>query len=190
MKYIKIIALYSSLLVIFLLQLSLPAMAKNKADITDITIERDLGNLEVSFRVQECFTPKMEEAIKTGVLTSFRIRVILEKPGIAFQSQVLENTIEHTIKYDLLKNEYDVRIPEHPERILRTRDFEEAKRWMSTVRNLPVIPLGRLEREQTYQLRLKVELSKIQLPLFLRYILFFVSLWDFETDWQQVEVTL
>ena len=186
----KIIALCGSLLAFFVFHLSLPASAKNKADITDIRIEREQGNMQVSFRLQDCFTPNMEEAIKTGVRTSFRIRMILEKPGLAFQSQILDNTVEHTIKYDLLKNEYDVQIPEHPDGILRTRDFEQAKKWMSTVTDLPVIPLWRLDGGQTYHLRLKVELSKIELPLFLRYILFFVSLWDFETDWQKVDITL
>jgi len=32
-------------------------------------------------------------------------------------------------------------------------------------------------------LRIKAELDPIKLPLHLEYLFFFVSLWDFETDW-------
>jgi hypothetical protein len=54
------------------------------------------------------------------------------------------------------------------------------------VENLPVIPLWRLQKSQPYHLRLKAELSKVQVPFFIRYIFFFVSMWDFESDWQKV----
>jgi len=31
------------------------------------------------------------------------------------------------------------------------------------------------------------ELDKIRLPLYLHYVFFFLSLWDFETDWYAVD---
>jgi hypothetical protein len=31
------------------------------------------------------------------------------------------------------------------------------------------------------------QLDKIRLPFYLHYVLFFVSLWDFETDWYAVD---
>ena len=33
----------------------------------------------------------------------------------------------------------------------------------------------------------KAELEKVRLPLYLHYVLFFVSLWDFETDWFTID---
>jgi len=190
MTSFKSIARCGTLLAILLLWYALPVSAANRAQIVDIALNRDRGNLVVSLRIKDCFTPKMEEAIKTGVLTTFRILVVFEQGNLPFRSRIVDTAIEHTIKYDLLKNEYHVQVPEHPDRILRTRDFEQAKRWMSTVSRYSLIPLRRLEEGQTYELRLKAELSKFQLPLFFRYILFFVSLWDFETDWQKVDFTL
>lgn len=163
------------------------ASAKNRADIADVKVTRAQGNLEVSFRILNCFTPKMEEAIQSGVPTTFRIRVVLEEPGLPlFKSQLLNISLDHSIKYDRLKNAFLVTLPEHPERELVTEDFTEAKQLMSTVSSLPVIPLWRLENDEDYRLRIKAELSKVRLPLFFRYIFFFVSLWDFETDWHQV----
>lgn len=192
MKKILLILLYSGfwliLLGIFILP---PAMAKNKADIVGAKIGKEGEILEVSFSIQDCFTPKMEEAIRSGVSTSFRILVVLEKPGLPLlRSKLLDLSLEHTIKYDRLRNEFRITLPEHPEGVVVTKDFDEAKRWMSSIRELPVIPLWRLQKKELYQLRFKAELSKFRLPLFFRYVFFFVSLWDFETDWQKITFSL
>ena len=60
---------------------------------------------------------------------------------------------------------------------------------MTEIDNLKIIPLNRLEKGEQYQLRVKAEVSKKTLPLYLHYILFFVSLWDYETDWYTIDFT-
>ena len=190
MRKILIHTLLCCLLAVFMSLFATNVQAKNKAEIVDVQVARERGNVEVSFRIQDCFTPKMEEAIKNGVATTFRIRVLLEKPGSFFRTQILDFVLEHSIKYDRLKNEYRVKLPELPDRLCVTHDFEEAKRLMATVSELPILPLWRLDKENTYTLRLKAELSKVQLPAFLRYILFFVSLWDFESDWHNANFSV
>jgi len=133
----------------------------------------------------------MEEARQNGVPTTFRLLVALEKPSAVFvRSVVVDFAIEHTIKYNRLNNEYQVHLPEHPQKMLVTRDFDQAKSWMSTVNDLPVIHTCWLRKDLEYTLKAKAELSKVALPLFLRYIIFWVSLWDFETDWQAVQFTM
>jgi hypothetical protein len=166
----------------------LPAFAKDKADIVDVDLERSRGNLEVSFRLHDCFSPKMEEAIRAGIPTTFRFRIIVEKQRRfpLFRSPLVDIVFEHTIKYDRLRNRYRVQLPEQSDREVTTPDFEEAKRTMSTVKDLPLIPLWRLGDRSSYQVLLKAELSKFYLPLLFRYIFFFVSLWDFETEWYKV----
>ncbi len=167
------------------------ALAKNKAEIVDVEIAKGPGILRVSFFIEDCFTPSLEEAIRSGVPTTFRIRTVVEKAGfLFFSSSILDVILEHTIKYDYLKNEYLVQIPENPDAARVTKDFDEAKHWMSTVHELPLLPLWRLEKDQPYELRIRAELSKVELPLFFRYIFFFVSLWDFETDWLKIPFTL
>lgn len=168
--------------------LGLPASAKDKVDIVDVTLDRSRGNLEVSFRLHNCFSPKMEEAIRAGIPTTFRFRILVERQRRLpfFRSPLVDIVFEHTIKYDRLRGRYRVQLPEQPERELTTPDFEEAKRSMSTVKDLPLIPQWRLGEGAGNQVLLKAELSKFYLPLLFRYIFFFVSLWDFETDWHKV----
>ena len=162
--------------------------APNKAEISKIVIDKNGKNLEASFRLIDCFNSDMEEAILNGVPTTFRIIVVVEKPSLLLmKSKVADFTLQHTIRYNRLNNEFQVDLPEHPQKILVTRNFDEAKKWMSTVDNLPVIPTCWLSKDQEYYLNVKAELSKVELPLFFRYILFWVSLWDFETEWYTVE---
>lgn len=165
--------------------------AANKALIQDISIDSFGRDIEVSFKLENCFTPKMEEAILNGVPTTFRIIVALEKPAPALmKGEVVDFALEHTIRYNRLNNEFQVHLPEHPQKFLVTRNFNEAKAWMSTVRGLPVIATCWLRRDLEYTLKIKAELSKVELPLFFRYIIFWVSLWDFETDWYTVKFSM
>lgn len=162
-----------------------------RAEITRVVLEKGGRDLEVSFRIEDCFTSKMEEALHNGVPVTFRILVSIEKPSIMLvRSEVVDFMLKHTIRYDRLNNEYQVQLQEDEDKVRVTEDFSEAKKWMSTVEKLPIIHTCWLHKGQEYQLKLKAELSKVELPVFLRYILFWVSLWDFETDWQKVSFTM
>ncbi len=165
--------------------------ASNKAIIQELSIDKFGQDVEVNFKLENCFTPKMEEAILNGVPTTFRIIVALEKPAPALmKGDVVDFALEHTIRYNRLNNEFQVHLPEHPQKFLVTRNFNEAKAWMSTIRGLPIIATCWLRKDLEYTLKVKAELSKVELPLFFRYIIFWVSLWDFETDWYTVKFSM
>ncbi|MGA8181415.1 MAG: DUF4390 domain-containing protein, partial [Desulfobacterales bacterium] len=68
-----------------------------------------------------------------------------------------------------------------------TQSFDEAQKLMTEIDSLKIVPLKQLEKGGHYQLRAKAELSKVTLPFYLHYVLFFVSLWDFETDLYTVD---
>jgi hypothetical protein len=67
-----------------------------------------------------------------------------------------------------------------------TKSFDDAKLLMSQINSLEIVELNKLIKGQQYQIRAKAELSKVTLPLYLHYILFFVFMWDFETDWHSI----
>ena len=167
------------------------AAARTEAEIIDVRTAQEDSAVKVSFAVRNCFTPEMEKAILSGVVTTFRFLAVLEKPGPPlFAEKIVDVSFEHTIRYDRLRNEFVVTQQEHRQKVLTSGDLEEAKSWMSTVQDLSLIPLWRLRKGETYQLALKAELSKVRLPLFFRYIFFFVSLWDFETSWNKTPLTM
>lgn len=188
MRFPLLWCVFLSLLILAYHSPAVEAVATDEARIADLKADAQDGDLKLSFRIENCFTPDMLDAIKSGVATTFKILIVLERPGPPlFRAKLLDTHLEHSLKYDQLTDEYHLTLPERPKPSLATSDFDEARRLMSRVRNISILPLWRLDRNQVYRLRVKAELSKVRLPMPLRYIFFFVSLWDFETDWQSVD---
>ena len=161
-----------------------------EATLSDIIVTNTQEDLLVFFDIQGCFTPEMEEAILNGIPTTFTIIIRLYKTRtLWFDGSISSLILEHTIKYDSLKNEFLVTRSEDHHNELVFKEFEKAKKAMAEISNIEVVPLKELQRKSKYQLRVKAELEKVRLPLYLHYVLFFVTLWDFETDWYTVDFT-
>jgi len=177
------------LLFCLLVQFPSPLQAA-EATLSEIIVTNTQDDLLVFFDIEGSFTREMEEAILNGIPATFTIIIRLYRTRmIWFDASISSIRLQHTIKYDSLKNEFRVTRSQDPENELVTKDFEEAKKAMTEIRNIEVIPLKELEPGARYQLRVKAELEKVTLPLYLHYVLFFVSLWDFETDWYTVDFT-
>lgn len=159
-----------------------------KARLSDIVVTNSDEDLLVYFSVEDCFTSEMNRAIKSGILTTFTFSVhVYERRDFWWDRKIVEVEAKHSIRYDQLKKRYEVKIAENSDQPVFVDDFQEAKRLMSEVAALEVVPLHRLDKGGRYQLRMKAEMDKIRLPLYLHYVLFFLSLWDFETDWYAVD---
>ncbi|HYR02559.1 MAG TPA: DUF4390 domain-containing protein [Syntrophobacteria bacterium] len=161
-----------------------------EATLSDIIVTNTREDLLVFFKIEGCFTREMDEAILNGIPTTFTIFVQLSRARLFWTDESLSaREIEHSIKHDSLKNEFQVRRTEDGSKVLVFKDFAAAKKAMAEVKGLKVAPLQRLVKGNKYQLRVKAELQKVRLPLNLHYVLFFLSLWDFETDWYTVDFT-
>ena len=95
--------------------------------------------------------------------------------------------VRHTIKYDNVRNLFYVSSSEQGGMPVEFRDFDSAKRAMADLNGLAIAALKFLKKDDKYCVRVKAKLSKTRLPLHMEYILFFVSMWDFETDWSKQE---
>lgn len=178
-----------TLLLLFCFLLSFPSpLQAAEATLSDIIVTNTQEDLLVFFDIQGCFTREMEEAILNGIPTTFTIVIKLYRTrAVWFDASIASITLEHTIKYDSLKNDFRVTRSEEGDTELVVKDFETAKKTMAEIRNIRVVSLKELQARGKYQLRVKAELEKVRLPLYLHYVLFFVSLWDFETDWYTVD---
>ena len=178
-----------TLLLLFCFLLSFPSpLQAAEATLSDIIVTNTQEDLLVFFDIKGCFTREMEEAILNGIPTTFTIVIKLYRTRTAWlDASIASITLEHTIKYDSLKNEFRVTRSEEDNAELVVKDFEAAKKAMAEIRNIRVVPLKELQERGKYQLRVKAELEKVRLPLYLHYVLFFVSMWDFETDWYTVD---
>lgn len=168
-----------------------PAVADDdEAFLKNIIITNTRDNLIAYFDVEGAFTRDIRQAILNGVPTSFSFLVtIYKKRNAGFNKKISDLTLTSTIKYNRLKEEFTISRPWKTDQVTVTKSFEKAQSLMSEIDNLPVVPLDRLTKGDDYQIRFKAELDPVTLPLYLHYILFFVSFWDFETDWHTIDFT-
>lgn len=181
-------ALKVAVAILVLCAVALPAYARRKAVITDVHIQREGQLIYASFKVQNAFTERMEKALKSGIPSTFTYKIVLEEVGKGFGTRkVISRTITRTVTYDTINDRYFVTLREGADPVT-TKDLAEAERLMTTVDRFAVAPTSWLLPNRSYKLRIKAELEKIKLPFYLHYLLVFVSLWDFETDWVEVEI--
>jgi hypothetical protein len=158
------------------------------ATLTNITVSNTRDDLLLYLNLEGAFTDEIKTAILGGVPTSFSFFISLNRVQTYWIDEAIADIeVTHSIKYDNLKNEFTVRRSWQQNEPLVTDSFTEAQNLMTEITSLKIIPLSQLEKGQQYQLRTKAEVSKKTLPLNLHYLLFFISLWDFETDWYAID---
>lgn len=161
-----------------------------EARITDFRIGANNTDLLIYFKVADCFTKKMEEAILAGIPTTFTFFLELnEERSLWFDRKVVSGETKHTIKYDNVKKIYYVTFSGDGRGPLEFMDFNDAKRAMETVHAAALAPLSYLTKGGHYYVQVKAKLDKVRLPLHMEYVFFFVSLWDFETSWERKDFT-
>lgn len=180
---LKRIVYRSILPLILAFLLSSNALSANNATIRDLLVTNNASHLLVYARVTDCFTKDIEDAILAGVPTTFTFVLdLFQQRSGWLDKKLIRTTIRHTIKYDNVKNLFHVSADGEKE-ATTFPDFESAKRAMTDLNGVPLFPLKALNKNTSYYVMSKVKLDKVRLPLHLEYLFFFVSLWDFETDW-------
>ncbi len=159
-----------------------------EAALTNITVTNTRDDLLLYVEVEGAFRDEMKKAILSGVPASFSFFITLHRVRNFWRDyKVADLEISHTIKYDNLKKEFMVKRSWANGKPVVTKSFEEAQKLMAEIDSLKVISLGKLEKGRQYQLGAKAELNKLTLPFYLHRVLFFLSAWDFETDWYTID---
>lgn len=175
---------------IFCLLFFLPIRsAAQEARFADLLVTSNKEQILVYARVTDCFTKNMEEAILAGVPTTFTFLFdFYQERPFWWNKKMFRHIIKHTIKYDNVKEIFKVTATNGKESDM-FQTFDSAKRAMADLNGVVVAPVKALARDKSYYLKIKAKLDKVRLPWHMEYLFFFVSLWDFETDWYQQKVT-
>jgi hypothetical protein len=177
----------TGLLIILLLHVA-TAVPAQQAYLSDIVVTNTRDHLLVYFTVNGCFTADMNAAIDSGIETTFTFFVKLyEKRSLIWDKEKADIVLRHSIKYDNLKGTYEIKLSEENDKTVTVNNFEQAKKLMAEVVALKVMPMNQMKKGFRYQLQMMAQLDKIKLPFYLHHVLFFLSLWDFETDWYAVD---
>jgi hypothetical protein len=177
----------TGLLLVLLLHVA-TAVPAQQANLSDIVVTNTRDHLLIYFTVNGCFTPDMNAAIDSGIETTFTFFVKLyERRSLLWDKKIADIVFRHTVKYDNLKGTYEVRLSDDNNKTVTVNNFEQAKKLMAEVVALKVVPMIQMKKGLRYQVQMMAQLDKIKLPLYLHHVLFFLSLWDFETDWYAVD---
>lgn len=152
--------------------------------ITNVIITKFQNDTYVYFSIDDCFTEDMEEAINSGISSTFVFIIELRKKRAVWPDPVIiKKTFTHTIAYDSLMDEYTVSREEDRTSPLVYETYDEAILALGQVRFYPLTTLTVLEKGERYQVRIRSRLEKVEVPESIRYVLFFANLWDFDTGW-------
>ena len=173
----------------FCLALCMPgSVLAQEARLENIIVTNTRDDLLIFLNVEGAFTEKMENAVLSGVPITFSYYINLYSiRNLWFDKKLTDTKITHTLKYNSLKKEFIVRRSWGNPEPLVVDSFETAKKMVCKIDSVVLIELDKLKKGRQYQIRAKAELNKKTLPFNLHYVLFFVSLWDFETDWYTID---
>src|SRR5512136_508326 len=98
-----------------------------RAAIKNVHVKGGSEVWEISFDVENCFTEKMEEAIQSGIRTTFTFYVNLyQKRSWWKDRKVASAEFRHTVQYYPIQKIYHVALEENPSS-LTISSLEEAK---------------------------------------------------------------
>jgi hypothetical protein len=153
------------------------------AKFADLIVTNNADSILIYARVTNCFTRTMESAILAGVPTTFTFLLdFYQERSYWPDKRLARHIVKNTIKYDNVKKIFNVFSTDSREPAT-FQTFDNAKVAMAELNGVAVIPLNVLIKGEPYYLMVKAQLDKVRLPLHTEYLFFFVSLWDFETDW-------
>lgn len=159
----------------------------SQPEIADILISNNSGNVLLYARCVDCFKTEMESAILAGVSTVFTLQLdVCQERLLMWNKTIISKEIKRTIKYDNLKKTFSIYTNDDLDPIIFP-DFESAQKAMADFNGIIVSPLAALDKGNQYYLKMRVKIDKVRLPLYMEYVFFFVSFWDFETAWYKKE---
>ncbi len=182
------VSLMASIMLICLM-IHPPSLLAREAQISDVLVTQQADSITVYARVTNCFTREMQSAIMAGVPTTFTFLVDLYRERSYWPDKKIGGAvIRQTIKYDNVKKLFLLTV-EGNRNPTTFSELESAKRAMAEMTAHIAIPRNVDRRQGAFYVLIKAKLDKVRLPLYMEYIFFFVSLWDFETDWYRKEVS-
>ena len=171
-------------LLFFIIVFFYNATYASKARLEDIVWDKVDGNLIVSFKLNGVFSSQLNDVILNGTPVTFTFFVTLyQVRDLWVDKKIVNIKIDHMMKYDILQEKFIMKRSWRIDEVLMTDSFAEAQKVMTEISNLKILPFDWLENDGRYQIGIKAELSKANLPLNVRSAFFFSPSWGFETDW-------
>lgn len=151
--------------------------------IQDIVVVEKKGELLVFGSLLGAFSPKLLEAIHSGVTTKFIFDVsLLRSRKLIYDLEVSARQLHHQVKYSALKNTYTFHLKEGARDIERkmTKSQGEMMDWMRELNGIPILSGEALSLNGQYYVKIRARLNHVDFVFPFNYLLAF---WGKNSDW-------
>ena len=154
------------------------AAAADAPEIRDIAVVEKQGRLLAFASLSRGFTPKVFEAIRSGVTTRFTFEIALmrDRPLI-YDTEVFRRTIVHQVKYDTLKKAYTLTSKKgSDEKIVKvTKNRKVMMDWMREINGRVISQVRDMDPNQRYYLQVRANLNSVNFAFPFNYMLYFLE---------------
>lgn len=182
--------IYLTFLLFFAVNNTVLAETKKSVQFKDVTLTTSSSHLLLFALLDTSGQQELEEALHSGIPMQFTFLVELIHIRKNWANEELSNLeFVHTLKYDTLKEQYQLQLDEQRNRSMTFAELAKAMDMMNEINGLKVVELSKLTPDNSYKLRMKASLYEKTLPMNLHYVIPFISLGNVETDWHSIEFT-
>jgi Domain of unknown function (DUF4390) len=162
---------------------SVPALAGEfSAHIKNATLEAQDDEYTLDADLDYVLSPAAKEAIESSIPLIWHLKVQLKQIRYLRNKTLVDLNYGYKIRYRALLNNYSVtQLDSHTEK--KYPSLAEALESLSQIRGLKIMTTNALKKHKHYEVALKLEFDKEQLPAPLRPTAYFDSEWDLSSDW-------
>jgi hypothetical protein len=132
--------------------------------------------------VAHILSPVAREAIQSSIPLVWCLKVQLKQIRYFHDKTLVNMDYRYKIRYHALLNSYSV-TNMSTNTLKKYATLSEALDALSRIRELKVLPVAALKKNRIYEVAIKLEFDKEQLPAPLRPVAYFNSDWDLSSDW-------
>ncbi len=157
-------------------------------EIKEFTATTTKSHLILFATLKNSLTKEMKEVLHSGLPLNFTFYVELYKiQGSWSDEQIIAYSFKHSMKFDTLKEMYQVTLEEGNNKTVSLKNLSDAEKRINDVNGVKVVSLDQLIPDSRYKLKIKAKLFQKTLPLGLQSIFPFLSWGTIETNWRNIE---
>lgn len=132
--------------------------------------------------IEHILSPLAKEAIESSIPLVWCLKIKLKQDGYFYNKTLIKINYRYTIRYHALLNTYSVTNTTTQVQ-KKYASLAEALDALSRIRDLKIVQVSALQKNQLYEAEIKLKFDKEQLPAPLRPIAYFNSQWNLSSDW-------
>jgi hypothetical protein len=170
-------------IVLVLVLLALPGAARAEPVLTDLTVRLEQGEYRASCRLEGGLTGDGEEEIDAGLEVSieYRFQVHRRRGGLP-DALLVKRRVVCAVRLDTLTGQYTLtrRVDGEIADTRVTADREEARVFLTRLRDVPLLEEGRLQADGVHYLKARSDLGLVWR--------FYLIPWPLNTAWTRLDL--